>query len=131
MGVEQAAGALAEARGHAALAAGRAADAIPFFREADRTYASCPRCVMINLARAFDLAGKRDSAIAYSSDSSILLIRIWMRTRTGSPDRTSDSASCMKRRRSSEAVTNLEKFIALWKDADPELHQEFVTRENA
>ena len=44
-------------KGVAALAAGRPDEAIGRFREANRLYASCERCTMINLARAFDLAG--------------------------------------------------------------------------
>jgi tetratricopeptide (TPR) repeat protein len=122
MGVEQAAGALAEARGHAALAAGRAADAIPFFREADRTYASCARCVMINLARAFDLSGKRDSAIAYFQQ--------FVDMPHGFLDEDQDWLAGSYKRLGElyeaagdlpKAVTNLEKFIELWKNADPEL----------
>jgi tetratricopeptide (TPR) repeat protein len=65
MGVDQPAGAIAEARAVAFMAAGKPDDAIPLFREADRHFYSCDRCAMINLARAFDLAGERDSAITY------------------------------------------------------------------
>ena len=122
MGVEQASGALAEARGHAALAAGRAADAIPLFREADRTYASCARCAMINLARAFDLSGKRDSAIAYFQQ--------FVDTPHGYLDEDQDWLAGSYKRLGElyestgdlpKAATNLQKFIELWKNADPEL----------
>ncbi|HEX6943515.1 MAG TPA: protein kinase [Gemmatimonadaceae bacterium] len=122
MGVAEAAGALAEARGYAELAAGRGAAAIPHFREADRTFASCDRCAMINLARAFDLAGQRDSAIAYfqrfidTPHAYLFEDQDWL---AGSYKRLGElyeAAGDLPK-----AATNLEKFIELWKDADPEL----------
>jgi eukaryotic-like serine/threonine-protein kinase len=122
MGVAQAAGALAEARGYAELAAGRGAAAIPHFREADRTFASCDRCAMINLARAFDLAGQRDSAIAYfqrfidTPHAYLFEDQDWL---AGSYKRLGElyeAAGDLPK-----AATNLEKFVDLWKDADPEL----------
>jgi tetratricopeptide (TPR) repeat protein/tRNA A-37 threonylcarbamoyl transferase component Bud32 len=122
MGVGQAAGALALARGMAELTAGRADAAIPLFREADRTYAACERCTFINLARAFDLAGQRDSAIAYferyanTSDGFMFEDRAW---RAGTHKRLGElyeAAGDLPK-----AASNLEKFVNLWKDADPEL----------
>jgi tetratricopeptide (TPR) repeat protein/TolB-like protein len=122
MGVTQAPGALAEARANVALAEGRAAEAIPLFREADRTYASCLRCAMVNFARAFDLDGQRDSAIAYfqryvnSPAGDMFLDQDWL---AGSYKRLGElyeAAGDLPK-----AVTNLEKFVELWKDADPEL----------
>src|SRR5688572_11073157 len=122
MGVAQASGALSEARGHVALAEGRPADAIPLFREADRTYASCDRCAMINLARAFDLAGQRDSAIVYFQKfvdmphSFLFEDQDWL---AGSYKRLGElyeAAGDLPK-----AATNLEKFVELWQDADPEL----------
>ena len=122
MGVPQSAGALAEARGLTELAAGRGAEAVPYFREADRTYASCDRCAMINLARAFDLAGQRDSAIAYFQQfvdmphPFMFEDQDWL---AGSYKRLGElyeAAGDLPK-----AAANLEKFIALWKDADPEL----------
>jgi tetratricopeptide (TPR) repeat protein len=122
MGVSQAAGELAEARGIVELAAGRPTAAIPLFREADRTYASCERCAMINLARAFDLAGQRDSAIVYfqrfvdKPHSFLFEDQDWL---AGSYKRLGElyeAAGDLPK-----AVANLEKFVALWKDADPEL----------
>ena len=122
MGIEQAPGVLSEARAHVALTEGRAAEAIPLYREADRTYASCDRCAMINLARAFDLAGQRDSAIAYFQrfvDTPHALLfedAAWL---AGSYKRLGElyeAAGDLPK-----AATNLEKFVELWKDADPEL----------
>jgi len=120
MGLEK--GALEEARGKAALAAGRPEEAIPLLREADRLYYSCERCGMINLARAFDLAGQRDSAIVYFQkfidtprpfqfqDQDYL---------AGSYKRLGElyeSAGDLPK-----AAASYEKFIDLWKNADPEL----------
>jgi tetratricopeptide (TPR) repeat protein len=122
MGVQQSAGELAEARGQVALAEGRAADAIPLFREADRTYASCRRCAMIRLARAFDLAGQRDSAIHYFQQfvttpaTDLFQDQDWL---AGSYKRLGElyeAAGDLPK-----AATNLEKFVELWKNADPEL----------
>jgi len=122
MGISQASGALSAARGRVALAEGRPADAIPLFREADRTYASCDRCAMINLARAFDLAGQRDSAISY--------FQKFVDARHAFLDEDQDWLAGSYKRLGElyeasndlpKAAENLEKFIELWKDADPEL----------
>lgn len=122
MGVEQATGALAESRGFAAMAAGRPDSAVEFFREADRTYASCRTCAMINLARAFDLSGQRDSAISYfqrfidTPRTFLFGDQNWL---AGSYKRLGElyeAAGDLPR-----AAANLEKFVELWKDADPEL----------
>jgi tetratricopeptide (TPR) repeat protein/tRNA A-37 threonylcarbamoyl transferase component Bud32 len=122
MGVEQASGALARARAALEMAAGRPTQAIPLFREADRTYASCDRCAMINLARAFDLAGQRDSAIAYfqkfidTPRSMMFEDQDWLAGTYKRLGELYEAAGDLPK-----AATNLEKFIELWKDADPEL----------
>jgi len=122
MGVEQSAGALAEARAVALMAAGKPADAIPLFREAVRNFFSCDRCAMINLARAFDLAGQRDSAITYFQrfiDTPHAFMFEDQDFLAGSYKRLGElyeAAGDLPK-----AATNLEKFVTLWKDADPEL----------
>jgi tetratricopeptide (TPR) repeat protein len=122
MGVEQPAGAIAEARAVAFMAAGRPTDAIPLFREADRHFYSCDRCAMINLARAFDLAGQRDSAITYFQrfvDTPHPFMFEDQDFLAGSYKRLGElyeAAGDLPK-----AATNLEKFVELWKDADPEL----------
>ena len=77
---------------------------------------------MINLARAFDLAGQRDSAIVYfqrfvdTPHSFLFEDQDWL---AGSYKRLGElyeAAGDLPK-----AVTNLEKFVELWKDADPEL----------
>jgi tetratricopeptide (TPR) repeat protein len=120
MGLDR--GAIEEARGIAALASGRPEEAIPLLREADRDYYSCNRCAMINLARAFDLAGQRDSAIAYFQKF----------VDTPHPFMFQDQdylAGSYKRLGElyetegdlPKAAASFEKFVELWKDADPEL----------
>ena len=122
MGMDQAAGALAEARAVSLLTAGNPADAIPLFREADRTFYTCARCTMINLARAFDLAGQRDSAIAYFQrfvDTPHVFMFEDQDFLAGSYKRLGElyeAAGDLPK-----AAANLEKFVELWKDADPEL----------
>ena len=122
MGVSQSAGALAEARGYAAMAASRPQDAIPLFREAERTFAAFPQGAAINMARAFDLAGERDSAIVYferfvdEPHAYLWDDQSWLAgtyKRLGELHEASGDLP--------KAATNLEKFIELWKDADPEL----------
>ncbi|NUQ11700.1 MAG: hypothetical protein HUU26_05125, partial [Gemmatimonadaceae bacterium] len=120
MGMEQ--GMLFEPRGLAALASGRSEEAIAHFREADRTFAACHRCAMISLARAFDLAGHRDSAIAYFQrfvDTPHALLFEDQDYLAGSYKRLGELYEAAGDL--GKAVTNLEKFVALWKDADPEL----------
>jgi len=77
---------------------------------------------MINLARAFDLSGKRDSAIAYFQQ--------FVDTPHGYLDEDQDWLAGSYKRLGElyestgdlpKAATNLEKFIELWKNADPEL----------
>jgi len=77
---------------------------------------------MINLARAFDLAGQRDSAMAYfqrfvdTPHSFLFEDQDWL---AGSYKRLGElyeAAGDLPK-----AVINLEKFVTLWKDADPEL----------
>jgi tetratricopeptide (TPR) repeat protein len=122
MGMSQAAGALAEARAGALMAADKPGDAIPLFREADRTFYTCDRCTMINLARAFDLAGQRDSAIAYFQrfvDTPHPMMFEDQDYLAGSYKRLGELYEAAGDL--SKAATNLEKFVELWKDADPEL----------
>jgi len=77
---------------------------------------------MINLARAFDLSGKRDSAIAYFQQ--------FVDSPHGFLDEDQDWLAGSYKRLGElyeavgdlpKAAANLDKFIELWKDADPEL----------
>ncbi len=77
---------------------------------------------MINLARAFDLAGQRDSAIAYfqrfidAPHGYLFEDQDWL---AGSYKRLGELYEAAGDL--SKAALNLEKFVELWKDADPEL----------
>jgi tetratricopeptide (TPR) repeat protein len=122
MGMEQSSGALADARALALMASGKPGDAIPLFREAERAYFSCDRCAMINLARAFDLAGQRDSAIAYFQrfvDTPHTFLFEDQDYLAGSYKRLGELYEAAGDL--AKAASNLEKFVELWKDADPEL----------
>ena len=112
----------ARVRGYAALAAGRYDDALAELRDADRQFAMSERVGVIVLAQAFDLAGKPDSAIAYfervvaAKDYSYAADTHF---RTGSYKRLGGSYEA--RGDTAKAESNYQKFIDLWKDADPEL----------
>jgi len=56
---------LAEIEGHAALQAGRYDEAIDHFRSWRALLPGCAPCGLVQIARAHDLAGRPDSAIAY------------------------------------------------------------------
>jgi len=122
MGVPQSAGALARARAAFEMTAGRPTTAIPLLREAERMYYLCDRCAMVQLARAFDLAGQRDSAIAYfqrfvdAPHTFLFEDQDWL---AGSYKRLGELYEAAGDL--SKAATNLEKFVELWKEADPEL----------
>src|SRR5687767_7328956 len=122
MGIPQSAGALARARAAVEMTAGRPEAAIPLLREAERTYYLCDRCAMIALARAFDLAGQRDSAIAYfqrfvdTPRTFLFEDQDWL---AGSYKRLGELYEAIGDL--PKAATNLGKFVELWKDADPEL----------
>lgn len=107
--------------GHIALAERRYADAVREYRAADEGL--CIVCPLPNIARAHDLAGEADSAIAVftryvetpdayrrPTDATFLagtykrLGELW--------EAKGDQA---------KAVTYYAKFVELWKDADPEL----------
>lgn len=120
MGLDK--GAREEALAVAAMAAGRPEEAIPLYREAGRLYYSCVRCAMVNLARAFDLAGQRDSAITYFDrfvDMPHPLLFEDQDYLAGSYKRLGElyeAAGDLPR-----AAQSFERFLELWKDADPEL----------
>jgi tetratricopeptide (TPR) repeat protein/tRNA A-37 threonylcarbamoyl transferase component Bud32 len=122
MGIGQASGAQSRARAYMELVAGRPDAAIPLLREADRTYYLCDRCAMVELGRAFDLAGERDSALVYfqrfvdAPRSMLFEDQDWLAGTHKRLGELYEAAGELPK-----AVANLEKFIELWKDADPEL----------
>jgi tetratricopeptide (TPR) repeat protein len=112
----------ARVRGYTALAAGRYDDALANLRDADRQFAMTERVGAITLAQAFDLAGKPDSAIAYferavaAKDYSLAADTHF---RAGSYKRLGELYEA--KGDTAKAESNYQKFIELWKDADPEL----------
>jgi tetratricopeptide (TPR) repeat protein len=109
--------------GDIALAERRYEDAAREYRAAD--FGSCPACVLPDLARAYDLAGNADSAIAVferyaSSPSEPTRIRYsdglnlaGAHKRLGELYEVKGDAQ--------KAASHYSTFIDLWKDADPEL----------
>jgi tetratricopeptide (TPR) repeat protein len=109
-----------------ALAEKRPLDALEEFKLGDRLpdgpVSACVRCHLADLAQAYDAAGARDSTIAtmerYVALSSP---EVW-------PDQ--DFLALFHRRlgelydatgNSSKAIPHYERFVELWKNADPEL----------
>ncbi len=84
---------------------------------------NCSRCVDAPLARAFDLAGMADSSIA--AFNRLLNTPQWDRFGTdadylaGAYKRLGELYEAKGDR--ANAAANYAKFVALWKDADPEL----------
>jgi DNA-binding SARP family transcriptional activator len=109
------------------LAEGRATTAVAKFRGADRLPSwpdqMCAVCIDVDIGRAFDRAGMRDSAIVafeefvnapswrrYLADAWNLH---WVLRRLGELHQ--------ERGEREAAAKYYQKFVALWKDADPEL----------
>jgi tetratricopeptide (TPR) repeat protein len=90
------------------------------YRAAD--YGPCVLCILPDLARAYDLAGNADSAIAVFSryvnghgrdgDSDAFFL-------AGSHRRLGELHDARGDRE--QAVSHYSRFVDLWKDADPEL----------
>jgi tetratricopeptide (TPR) repeat protein len=113
-----------------ALAEGKPRDAIDEFRRGDVGYDGAPAnecgaCLFFNLARAFDAAGRPDSAVLYfekylatpywlKSDPNADPIRLpAIRERLGQLYESMGNAE--------KAVEEYRAFVELWKNADPEL----------
>jgi tetratricopeptide (TPR) repeat protein len=113
--------------GEVALAERRYPDALAKFRAADRMYDgkphACPECTEVTVARAFDLGGMADSAIAaferYLSRSASNRFAIDADYLAGSYKRLGELYEA--KGDNQKAATYYGKFVELWKDADPEL----------
>jgi len=113
-----------------ALAEGKAGEALDELRRGDVGYDGAPAdecgaCLALGLARAFDAAGKADSAVAYFER--YLATPYWLK---GDPDADPIRLPAIRERLGQlyEALAQQEKaaeqyraFIELWKNADPEL----------
>jgi len=115
------------AAGYIDLADGRASAAVTEFRHADRLFAwpaaVCAVCIDPDVGRAFDRAGMPDSAIAvfehyvnapgYRREFTDAWNLHWILKRLGELyEARGDSAAAAK---------YYQKFVRLWKDADPDL----------
>lgn len=110
-----------EMLGEIALAEGRYPDALRAFRAADQ--GECLSCALPLIARAYDLMGERDSAIA--------VLERWRRQpdpyrplfdgafMAGAEKRLGELYEEKGDR--SRALSHYLRFVELWKDADPEL----------
>ena len=107
---------------HVALAEQRWDAAIPLLHEADKRYEINDQYAVVAIAHAHDLAGHADSAIAYfekftkmkdatSGEESQFLAGTYKRLGE-LYDEKGDKA---------KAISNFEKFVDLWKDAEPEM----------
>jgi tetratricopeptide (TPR) repeat protein len=109
--------------GHIALAEQRYDEAVREYTAANGD--RCGICFNAEIARAYDLAGKPDSAIA--------ALETYLTTKTDPIDRVIEDGSSLagSHKRLAElydakgdrekAMSHYSKFIELWKDADPDL----------
>jgi tetratricopeptide (TPR) repeat protein len=109
---------VAEIEGHAALQAGRYDEAIDHFRAWRELTPGCASCGLFAVGRAFDVAGRVDSAIAY--------YRLDLETPTmQAPPRPvlfERLGQLYEEQGDLEsAAVYYARFVELWRDADPEL----------
>ena len=118
------------ALGEIALAERRPADAIAEFRQADQLRDGpaddCTICLSANLARAYDLAGNADSAIAHFERylttpyyNRVVNVALDPLLLAGTHKRLGELYEAKGDR--ARALAHYVAFVELWKDADPEL----------
>jgi tetratricopeptide (TPR) repeat protein len=106
--------------GEIAMAEKRYDDAMKEFVASDMGY--CLSCALPDIARAYDLSGKPDSAIAYferyvgHAERGAELDAVYL---AGAHKRLGELYEAKGDR--ARAATHLAAFVELWKDADPEL----------
>ncbi|MFN2564355.1 MAG: protein kinase [Gemmatimonadaceae bacterium] len=107
--------------GHIALAERRYADAVREYRAADE--GRCIVCALPNIARAHDLAGEADSAIAvftrYVETPDAYRVAIDATFLAGTYKRLGELWEAKGDR--AKAAAYYAKFVEVWKDADPDL----------
>ena len=113
-----------------AMAEKKPMDALTEFRRADTTYdrlpsSECAACVWYDIGRAFDAAGKADSAAA--AFERYLSTPFWLKA---IPDLDPSRVPAIRERlgqlyeslgKTDKAAENYRTFAELWKNADPEL----------
>ena len=107
--------------GEIALAEGKADRALAEFRQSDE--GGCAICPLPSIGRAFDLAGRSDSAIGawekYLDTPSLLHANLDPTFRAGIYARLGELYQ--QRGDTSRAASNYARFVAAWRDADPDL----------
>jgi len=106
--------------GEIALSEKRYDDAVREFVASDVGW--CPACALPNIARAYDLDGKADSAIAYFQryvDFADRTFDVDASNLAGAHKRLGELYEAKGDRE--RAASQLAAFVELWKDADPEL----------
>jgi tetratricopeptide (TPR) repeat protein len=108
--------------GHIAVAEKRYDDAVREYRAAD--VGQCAACALPNVARAYDLAGNADSAVAVfarytAAPSTPDRFEIDALALAGAHKRLGELYEAKGERE--KAASQYAKFIELWKNADPEL----------
>jgi tetratricopeptide (TPR) repeat protein len=110
---------------HVALAERRWDAAVGLLREADTRTSMDQRHAMAQIGRAYDLAGRPDSAMAYYEK--------FLGTRDGQPDEDSRWRARTHhwlgelyeaQGKTRQAIEQYARFVELWADADPELQQQ-------
>jgi tetratricopeptide (TPR) repeat protein len=107
---------------HVALAEQRWDAALPLLREADRRLSIFDKYGTVAMAQAHDLAGHADSAIVYFErfaavkDPNMSEDSQWL---AGSYKRLGELYEAKGDR--DKAIASFEKFVEMWKDAEPEL----------
>lgn len=114
-----------------AISERRYADAAELFRKMDQLVELsvnwCPPCLDVSLARTFDLEGRADSAVFYFERylKTPWLFRLWgpdpvdLDHRAATHKRLGELYEA--RGEHAKAIPHYERFVELWKDADPEL----------
>ncbi|HEX6941651.1 MAG TPA: hypothetical protein VF128_01920 [Gemmatimonadaceae bacterium] len=109
--------------GHIAMMEQLYAEAVIHYRAADE--GPCEVCAYPNIARAYDLAGNADSAIAFLDRyvtrrlDPVGQVNEDARSLAGSHKRLAELYDAKGNRE--KAMSHYSKFIDLWKNADPDL----------
>jgi tetratricopeptide (TPR) repeat protein len=106
-----------------ALAEGRTEEAIAWYRRRSQT--GCTPCGLFDLARAYDVAGQRDSTLAVFERrvNNLGLYQIFNDASELAPTYRRLGELYEERGNRERAIEHYNNFVELWSDADPELRQ--------